>query len=438
MPRTRKPPIIAVPKNPNDLISAAQKSLDTNHINRLYSLCTDISPPIGGWFGLIDCFGRAIRSVFAFYYLVITHPISFFQFSLAYNYLWYGKSIGYVLTIIFYFAWPFAVLLQRILLKLKNIFCFKKSFDDGNVFFIAPSNPLGSLMWDFYKEFSVYTSLFIMCGNHQLAIDHSWYDHITQKKFWRDHLQGAGAHVPSKFAEWNNRTCTWLEDGNDSDVVGDVVIKLPDSFLGIGDLFLAVGETEGYTGTRKEIEDVLVKNYSKGEHYREKGTFVLEWVRPASGQEVHSLDILTVVAADGSVELASCLYWGKCADGKSTHSSKAGYTCDVMNEKILAPASWYSAYFENEMGNETIDSKVAYGCGTSLPGLRKICADAVKTHENILIEQPWLRMAGWDVLIAKNGPTFFEGNFAAHRIPRRIFLTWTNMFYFLSSYRSPL
>ena len=109
-----------------------------------------------------------------------------------------------------------------------------------------------------------------------------------------------------------------------------------------------------------------------------------------------------------------------------------------MNEEILAPASWYSAYFENEMGNETVDSNVKYGCGTSLPGLRDICANAIKTHESVLVEQPWLKMCGWDVLIARNGPTFFEGNFAAHRIPRRVFLTWTTMYYFLSTYCSPI
>ena len=387
---------------------------------------------------MFDCFGRAIRSVVAFYYLVLTHPIQFFQFSMAYNYLWYGGNVGYLLTVCFYLIWPVIVLAQRILLKLKNLVFFKASFDDGNVFFVAPSNPISSLMWDFYKEFSVYSSLFIMCGHNQTAINHSWYDAITQKKFWRDHLEESGAHVPAKFAEWNGE-CTWVTAGQGTDVVGDVVIKLPDSYLGIGDLFLAVDVTEGYDGTRNSIEQILKEKYSKGsEHFRAEGTFVLEWVRPAKGQEVHSLDILTVVAPDGSVELASCLYWGKCADGKSTHSSKAGYTCDVMNEEILAPASWYSAYFENEMGNETVDSNVKYGCGTSLPGLRDICANAIKTHESVLVEQPWLKMCGWDVLIARNGPTFFEGNFAAHRIPRRVFLTWTTMYYFLSTYCSPI
>ena len=417
-----------------DLIAEAQNSVSSGNAtaknNQLYTLCTEISPPVGGWFSLIDCFGRAIRSVVAFYYLMITHPISFLIFTCRYNHLWYGGWAGVVLTLCLYPIWPVAVFVMRVLLKVKNYFFFKPSFDNGNVFFIAPDNPIGSIMWDFYKEFSVYTSLYIMCGNDQTAINHSWYDHITQKKFWRDNLSSCGAHVPQKLADWNG-VCSWCTDGASTEVVGDVVIKLPDSYLGIGDLFLEVG-VDGFNGTRIEIENILKEKYSVGQD----GTFILEWVRPAKGHEVHSLDILTVAGHNG-VELASCLYWGKCADGKSTHSSKAGYVCDVLNEKILAPASWYSAYFEKEMGGETAADNVPHGCGTNLPGLRAICANAVRTHEQVLEEQPWLKMCGWDVLIAKNGPTFFEGNFAAHRIPRRVFLTCSNMFYFLSTYRGP-
>lgn len=39
------------------------------------------------------------------------------------------------------------------------------------------------------------------------------------------------------------------------------------------------------------------------------------------------------------------------------------------------------------------------------------------------------------------GPIFFEGNYASHRIPRRVFLTWRSLCYFLwnsSNYASLL
>ena len=54
----------------------------------LYRLCTDISPPLGGWFSLADVLGRCARSLCAVYYLVLTHPVSFFVFSCRYNHVW--------------------------------------------------------------------------------------------------------------------------------------------------------------------------------------------------------------------------------------------------------------------------------------------------------------------------------------------------------------
>ena len=443
MPRKRKnaAPAATASKAPESpSVVASAKSPDKPR-GALYGLCTDIVEPtyggLAGWFSVVDCAGRAIRSVAAFYYLAVTHPVSFFIFSLRYNHLWYGGILGVAATLILWPAWPLAVLVYRIALKVKNHFCKKASFDDGNVFFVAPNNPLASMLWDFYKEFSVYTSLFIMCGNDKTAVAHSWYDEITQKDFWRGHLQQGGARIPMELARWEgdaNGACTWAAcagaDGGESEVVGDIVIKLADSYLGIGDSFLEAGK-DGYDGTRAGVEEILREKYNDGR----KGTLVLDWVRPADGQEVHSLDILTVAQPDGSVELASCLYWGKCADGKSTHSSKAGYVCDVDGERIMAPAAWYSAYFKNEMGDEDENSDVPFGCGHNLPGLRAVCDTALRCHANALREQPWLRMCGWDVLIAKKGPTFFEGNFAAHRIPRRVFLTWENTVHFLKTFK---
>jgi hypothetical protein len=404
-----------------------------NPRGELYHLCTDVAPPLGGWFSLADVLGRALRSVCAFYYLVLTHPISFFAFSCRYNRLWYGGALGVAATCLLFPVWPLAVFCVRVGLKLKNLCCKQASFDDGNVFFVAPDNPAASMLWDFFKEFSVYVSLFIMCGDDDTAVAHSWYDEITQKDFWRRHLTTAGARVPQTRGRWEGAApCNWAGDANqgtDDMMIGDVVIKLPDSYLGIGDSFLEVGK-DGFDGTRGAIERVLKENYNNGKG----GVLVLDWVRPGTGHEVHSLDILTAARADGTgVELVSCLYWGKCADGKSTHSSKAGYVCDVDGEKIMAPAAWYSAYFEKEMGGETVASNVDHGVGFPLPGLRAVCERAVKSHESVLKEQPWLQMCGWDAIYAKQGPVFFEGNFAAHRIPRRVFLTWTNTFHFLST-----
>ena len=37
---------------------------------------------------------------------------------------------------------------------------------------------------------------------------------------------------------------------------------------------------------------------------------------------MHTLDILTVAQPDGSIELVTLLYWGDCANGRSSHPTR--------------------------------------------------------------------------------------------------------------------
>ena len=56
----------------------------------------------------------------------------------------------------------------------------------------------------------------------------------------------------------------------------------------------------------------------------------------------------------------------------------------------------------------------------------------VKAHEHAMAEQPWLKMIGWDAMLAHGGPpVFFEGNYAQMRLPRRVFLSWENLWHCL-------
>lgn len=62
---------------------------------------------------------------------------------------------------------------------------------------------------------------------------------------------------------------------------------------------------------------------------------------------------------------------------------------------------------------------------------------ALRAHKN----QPfgWLRMVGWDCMLTDKGEmVFFEGNFAAARIPRRIFLSVQNLYVAVTQYMWPL
>ena len=58
----------------------------------------------------------------------------------------------------------------------------------------------------------------------------------------------------------------------------------------------------------------------------------------------------------------------------------------------------------------------------------------VKAHEHAMAEQPWLKMIGWDAILARNGPIFFEGNYAQMRLPRRVFLSFATLRAFISEF----
>ena len=157
-----------------------------------------------------------------------------------------------------------------------------------------------------------------------------------------------------------------------------------------------------------------------------------ELVRPTSTTKVssdgfgavHSLDILTMRTGDG-VKVLSVLLWTDC-ETWSSHSATAGYLVDADSEEVLAPAKWYSPHFATQPSPLV---------GAKLPGVREACAKAIAAHE--ACELPWLTTVGWDCMLTDDGPTFFEGNVAAHRTPRRMFLSPAALDEFFAEYRNP-
>ena len=72
--------------------------------------------------------------------------------------------------------------------------------------------------------------------------------------------------------------------------------------------------------------------------------------------------------------------------------------------------------------------KPQFSIGHKLPGVAKACQLMVEAHRSAMIEQPWLKMIGWDAILAHGGPAvFFEGNYAQMRLPRRVFLSWETL-----------
>jgi len=295
----------------------------------------------------------------------------------------------------------------------------------GNIFFEPPKSRLTSLLWDYYKALSPPLAQFMMNRGDATAIAHSWYDHSTGKDFWRAHLERVGARVPLELGRWKLVDAAsgkwgieWKVPLDDQ----DVVIKLVDESNGIGDAFLLNGDAD--TDTTFGSAAGLEAFFRADDAYKGREALVLEWIRPAAEQEVHTLDIVTIAQPNGEIELLTLLYWGDCSDGKTSHATQAGYVVDAGSEEISATCKWYAPGFASMVPRKD----KPFAIGHALPGIREACALMVEAHKSAMVEQPFLKMIGWDAMIAKGGPpVFFEGNYAQMRLPRRVFLSWDVM-----------
>jgi len=379
-----------------------------------------------------DCFGRTLRIVVTFFCLCLTRPVELFRFLVEFHRLFHWGAWSPAIVLMSFPAWPAAVLLLVCWKKLRQAMSPAK---EENCFFVQPDGLLARWLWAFSMEASVPLAIFLIHGNSKEAIVNAWHDYVLTKPFWRRHMERAGLSFPRQLGVWSGEAVEWwcrAKGKPASYQLGDVVLKLMDGCLGEGDTFLEAGQG-GFDGSLGAVTRVLADKYGGTQ-----GVLVLEWVRPARGHEVHSFDITTMVMPDDTIEIVSCLYWGNLRAGAaSTHDAKAGFVVDVEQERVASAATWYSALFAKTMGQEgqaPRGSGIGHGevgVGSHFPGVRELCAKAIRGHESALREQPWLRMVGWDAMFSTAGPVFFEGNYASHRMPRRVFLTWQNTAWFL-------
>lgn len=283
----------------------------------------------------------------------------------------------------------------------------------GRVFFVRPPTLAASYLWDFYLEVSVFSGSFLQYGNDPDGLMHTWYDSITTKEYWLALLDAAGAQRPRQLATWDGSAAADYGPGV-AHGSADLVCKLSDSYLGIGDKVLKRGKASG--GDFDSLADVEAILAADAE-YRGKPAVLAEFVSPAPDVrvaspgfgQVHSLDIVTMRTRAG-VRVLTALLWTDC-ETWSSHSCTAGYLLDVHSETVVAPTAWYSPYFA---------AQTSHLLGAALPGVREACEKACAAHEASSL--PWLTTVGWDAMITADGVVFFEGNVAAYRTPRRMFL----------------
>jgi hypothetical protein len=177
-----------------------------------------------------------------------------------------------------------------------------------------------------------------LVGTNHDAIQHTWYDTILTKHFWRETLTNVGARLPRALGSWDGKDLVVNYPGEIEKC--DLVVKIPDSFLGIGDSFWNRGRD---FKTLKDLEVLLNKPVSEG-GYLGKEALVLELVRPKASLGVHSMDVVTIRTPDDDVKVLSVLLWTDCTTS-SSHSCRAGYVLDVETETVIDSAKWYSSYF---------------------------------------------------------------------------------------------
>ena len=191
----------------------------------------------------------------------------------------------------------------------------------------------------------------------------------------------------------------------------DLVCKISDSYLGIGDKVLVRGKD---FSSLDDVQAILAADAE----YAGKSAILAELVYPSPSIElssdgfgqVHTLDLITMRTRNG-VKVLTVLLWTNC-EGWSSHSTTAGYVVDVHSETIVANAAWYSPSFVHQSSSLI---------GKRLPGVRVACEKAIAAHE--CCDLPWLTTVGWDAMLTADGVVFFEGNVANYRTPRRMFLS---------------
>ena len=211
-----------------------------------------------------------------------------------------------------------------------------------------------------------YVGQFWLVGTNEDAISHTWVDTLLTKDMWRDALTEVDARLPRQLGVWENNELTMEVDN----LVGhDLVVKLDDSYLGIGDNFWHFGKDYS---TEAELRAKMDEAYKNNE-FDGRRALVLEMVKPKPDLGVHSLDIITMRTPDDDVKVISVLLLADCTTS-SSHSTRAGYTIDIETETVVAPAGWYSPYFA------TMNTPLI---GHKYEGVRKAAQSAIRAHKAI-------------------------------------------------------
>jgi hypothetical protein len=379
---------------------------------KLYDLVNNV--PEREWFSFGDLLERFTLSVVLYYWCLLTRPIEFIRFAYLYNTNWYYYLPAVALTACF----PIMPLLLMVWVCVEEV---KKKWSanwmtgcPGACFYAQPDGFVHNLLWQWWLNIGMFSSVFLIIKDDAEGSRTTYQDTAaTDKSFWFAKGRQCGARYPLKVCDWDGAK---LKVHADLSKTPRIMIKLVDSYLGIGDKVVQMGEPPA-SGAEAEVTyfkdvDELEAIFRQEPAYQGVVATGTEFVMADKTFGVHQADCLTVRLPDGSVEVVRCMYWGNCT-GQTSHSATSAYMVDWKNEKITKPARWYSPSFKSAPSDLE---------GHDFPGVKAACEKCIEMH-SVMPELPWLNVIGWDTMSTGDGQPhiFFEGNFAGSRFRRHCF-----------------
>lgn len=388
----------------------------------LYDCTFSVKPPGRGWFSNDDL--RFFGAAAAFYRLALAYPLSFFLFNLKWNIIWLEWYEVPACTL-FYLLIPVAsyviILRQELWKKLRGI--APVNADLTSPFFDLPESMFARINARATTETIHRVGSFLQFGTDMFALRHTYLDIACTKEYWISLLDAVGARRPRQLALWTDGEVINVGDGVGAGI-SDLVCKITDSYIGIGDKVFKRGEDFAPPVAKAGDVAPLTEVLRKDPRYKGKRAIMTELIAPVSKSRlrlstgdfsnVHSLDIITVRDSTGTVKVLSCLLWTNCKTW-TTHSCGDGYVIDANTETIVGRPSFYSFAFAKPR-----DPSLPSLVGMKVPGVQDALRKACAAHG--ASQLPWLTSVGWDAMITDEGVVFFEGNVGCMRTPRYMFI----------------
>jgi len=257
-------------------------------------------PPAAGWYSTADMLSRLALATALFCYCLATQPLRLARFALQYNRLWYGGFTGTAMTLLLPVT-PAVLAAIAWGERLKQFVMREDGWDprfgeEPCIWYQPPPSKAAAIIYDAFRPLADWVAAFVLFGDNRVAIDHTIRDTICTKEYWYGLLDSVGARRPLQLGSWDGAALRDVGRGVESGGC-DLVCKISDSYLGIGDIVFKRGVD---FATHGDIEAALRADA----RYAGRPAVLCEMVQPCAGLEasvssdgfsaVHSFDIVTL------------------------------------------------------------------------------------------------------------------------------------------------